>query len=105
MRASCKRKSTSAYEGRSLWHVSQSTLKDLPPLFIWCEGFKGIVPCFQLPAIDTVELGRSSGGRSTGVGRSSDLTLEKVFQLAMKIDDFFRYIWQKFRFPPEVPVL
>eukprot|EP00961_Rhodomonas_salina_P273194 3691269-Rhodomonas_salina.3 len=35
----------------------------------------------------TVELGRSSGGRSSGVGRSSGLklNLEKVFQSATKI--------------------
>eukprot|EP00961_Rhodomonas_salina_P240307 3247026-Rhodomonas_salina.3 len=61
---------------------------------------------FLLVLLDTrVKLGRSSGGRSSGVGRSSGLNLEKVFQLAMKMHETFSVTFdrssdsrQKFRF-------
>eukprot|EP00961_Rhodomonas_salina_P284275 3842389-Rhodomonas_salina.1 len=66
----------------------------------WCRGRRKIVPI----VIVIRRVRQSSGGRSSGVGRSSGLNLEKVFQLAMKICNVLRDVWQKFRLPPEVSI-
>eukprot|EP00961_Rhodomonas_salina_P054275 729021-Rhodomonas_salina.1 len=56
-------------------------LAELRTLNVWMGGSRQYRPgsCY------TVELCRSSGGRSFSVGSSSSLNLENVFQLAMKI--------------------